>query len=308
MNVRKTSSESRWPVLLLACMLSTQALCADQHQISITDLQNSSYTGIEAVPVRLKDGHWQGQPYVENGASRPTVGLLKEFYLNGDLDGDDIDETIAILWQNSGGTGSDIHIAVMQKHDDAVKNIATALVGDRVKLRDGRIESGRIFLDVLQSGEDDAMCCPTQLATRSWSMLNGHLQEGEIEMTGKLSLDTLNGTEWVLTHMNRQQPLGDNIEITLAFSEDRLTGKSACNRYSAGIEQGDTAGNINIGQAMGTRMACPEALMKAEQQYLEALSKVSSFSFHAGRLALNGQNVDGAAFQMLFMPSEPEHK
>ena len=90
MKVRKTSSESRWPVLLLVCMLSTQALCADQHQISITDLQNSSYTGIEAVPVRLKDGHWQGQPYVEDGASRPTVGLLKEFYLNGDLDGDDI--------------------------------------------------------------------------------------------------------------------------------------------------------------------------------------------------------------------------
>ncbi len=119
-------------------------------------------------------------PYVEGGASRPSVGLLEDIQFSGDLNGDEQDETVAILWQNAGGTGSNIYLAVMSNRDGSLGNIATALIGDRVKLRAGTIVSGEVILDVLQAGDNDAMCCPTQLATRTWSLQENQLKESDL--------------------------------------------------------------------------------------------------------------------------------
>ena len=51
---------------------------------------------------------------------------------------------------------------------------------------------------------------------------------------------------------------------------------------------------------MSTMMACPDELMKVEREYLDALAHITSFSFYAGNLALNGQKEDGTAYSMLF--------
>ena len=88
----------------------------------------------------------------------------------------------------------------------------------------------------------------------------------------------------------------------------RVSGKSACNRYSAGIEEGDNPGDILIGPTMGTRMACTDYLMEIESLYLKALAQVTSFSFYSGSLALNGQDEDGKLFSLLFKPTGKELK
>jgi hypothetical protein len=54
------------------------------------------------------------------------------------------------------------------------------------------------------------------------------LKEGGIEVNGKLSLAALEGTEWILTQMNRNQPAPEGVEVTLVFSDGRVAGKSAC--------------------------------------------------------------------------------
>jgi hypothetical protein len=59
-----------------------------------TSLANASYQGIEDSPVQLENGRWEGKPYVEGGASRPSVGLVEDFSLQGDLDGDGNPETV----------------------------------------------------------------------------------------------------------------------------------------------------------------------------------------------------------------------
>ena len=100
---------------------------------------------------------------------------------------------------------------------------------------------------------------------------------------------------------------GADAEVTLSFGGGRVSGKSACNRYSADIKQGDSPGDILTGPAMGTRMACPVHLMEIERNYLDSLAHVRSFSFHNGKLALSGQNVDGTQFTMLFSPKMAQH-
>ena len=122
-----------------------------------------------------------------------------------------------------------------------------------------------------------------------------------MEITGKLSLNTLAGTEWVLTHLNRNKLISEEAEVSLAFGEGQISGKSACNRYSASVEQGEAPGDLKIGMAMGTRMACPGELMDLEHKYLDALSHVTGFSFLVGKLALTWEK-DDAWSTMLFAP------
>lgn len=292
----------------MVSVLITQAGFACDTASLTGKLENATYTGIEDQAVTLVDGRWEGQPYVEGGASRPSVGLLKDMYFAGDLDADGQEEIIVILWQNSGGTGSYTYIAAMKPENDGYRNISTVLLGDRVKLKSGKLDDGRITLEVLQAGDSDPMCCPTQLATRTWTLEDTQLTEGEMEVTGKLSLAILDGSDWLLTHINRQEPLPDNAEVTVSFNAGRISGKSACNRYSASIEEGDSPGEILIGPTMGTRMMCPDHLMAVESLYLKALAQLTNFSFYSGSLALSGQDEDGNPFSLLFKPAGKEHK
>lgn len=297
-------SFSRFIFLSLAGVflsVSSQGCLADETAPTAEELANATYTGTEEGPVTLVDGRWEGEPYVEGGASRPSAGLVEDFYLSGDLDGDCRDEAVVTLWQSSGGSGTFNYVAVVGRKNGEIINLGTAAMGDRIQIRNGRIDSGMIIFDVVQQGEGDAACCPTQLATRTWSLADDQLKEGDAMITGSLSLATLAGTEWVLTYFNRNEPIQEGAEVTLAFTDDRISGKSACNRYSAGVEQGEDPGELKIGLAMSTRMACPGELMDLESKYLDALSRVTGFSFLAGKLLLNWEN-DGEQSAMIFVP------
>jgi heat shock protein HslJ len=286
-------------VIFLA--LASQSCLAGEDAPTAVELANATYTGTEEGPVTLVDGRWEGEPCAEGGASRPSVGLVEDFYLMGDLDGDGRDEAVVTLWQSSGGSGTFNYVAVVGRKNGEITNLATAALGDRVQVRSGRIDGATVIFDVVQQGEGDAACCPTQLATRTWSLAGDQLKEGDAMVTGKLSLATLAGTEWVLTHFNRNEPIQEGAEVTLAFADGKISGKSACNRYSAGVEQGEAPGDLKIGLAMGTRMACPGDLMDLESKFLDALSRVKGFSFLAGKLLLTWEK-DGNWSAMIFTP------
>ena len=180
--------QQKWLTYLLVLISAISTIHADPGVCTTPRLENATYMEIEEFPVILKDGLWEGQAYMKGGAARPRVGLVKDICMSGDLDGDGTDEQIAVLWQSASGTGSYIYIAVMHRKNGQLENTATALAGDRVKIKGGRVDNGKIIIDVLQSGENDAMCCPTQHATRRWTLDSGQLNEEEIELMGEHSV------------------------------------------------------------------------------------------------------------------------
>ncbi len=113
---------------------------------TLAELRDATYAGMEDGSISLSDGGWEGAPYVEGGASRPRVGLVEDVYLTGDLNGDGAQEAVVILWRSSGGSGSNTYVAVMARQNDEISNIGTALIGDRVKLRSGKVADGNITL------------------------------------------------------------------------------------------------------------------------------------------------------------------
>ena len=259
---------------------------------SLEELSSATFNGIYEEAVTLVDGRWEGEPLVEGGASRPRAGLIDHFALIGDLDGDGHEETTVLLWESSGGSGTRLYLAVIGRSHDVLEDLGTALVGDRVQVRSGRIADGRIELDVVQAGSDDAMCCPSQLATRGWTLGEDGLVEGEPTITGTLSLDSVEGPEWVLSELGWGKPVPDTAEITISFDDNKVTGSGGCNRYFAAVA-GDTPGQLAFAGMGTTRMACPESTMGLERHYLKTLSGASRYSFLGGRLVLSCDTDDG---------------
>jgi heat shock protein HslJ len=275
---------------------------------SAEQLANMTYTSIFEHPVTLKNGRWEGKPFVAGGTTRPAVGLVGDFILTGDLDGDGTDEAVVLLWESSGGSGTFDYIAVVGTRNGVPYNLGTALIGERVQVRAGRIIGNRIELDVVEAGPDDAACCPGQKATRSWSVDATGLHVNATKITGRQSLADLDGTQWVLNRFNGEPPLAAQPEITLAFDGGRISGSSGCNRYFAGVkETGELPGDLQVSRIGGTRMACPGQIMALENRYLEALGHVVRYSFVAGRLELTWRK-DNRIGTLVFTPEHAKQR
>ncbi len=278
------------------------AAAAVQAPPSIEEIGDATIAGIYDDPVLLEDGVYEGKPFVEGGASRPMVKLL-DFYRTGDMDGSGMDETVAFLSESSGGSGTGVYLAVMGRQEGEIENLGTVLVGDRVQLRDARVENGTVVLDVLQTGLDDAACCPGELATRAWIIDGDDLVEIETDTPARrLSVAELEGVQWTLLKLDWSDPYGGEPPITIVFDGERVAGSSGCNRYFAAVAEGDVPGAISVGQAGGTMMACPDEVMEVERRYLGALAGVSDYGFMLGDLVLTYTNTDGAFAALFFEP------
>jgi heat shock protein HslJ len=256
---------------------------------------NATYGGVFGEETTMADGLWEGEPFVAGGASAPRAGLVDDFRLSGDLDGDGAEEAVVLLWSSSGGSGTFDYLAVLDRDaNGAVINRATAALGDRVKVRAAAIEGGRVVVDAVQAGPDDAACCPGQKMRRTFVLEGEKMTEASTEDQGRLSLADLEG-EWKLLRFGPDEALPADVEITLQFQDGAIAGKAACNRYTGGVVPGDMPGTLSLSGPMAmTRMMCPPLLMDWEQRYSAALEGLQQFSFVAGRLVLYWRGDDDA--------------
>lgn len=269
---------------------------------TLDELKSATYTGLEdlSAPVTLKDGLWEGEPCAPGGASRPTVSLARGFRVTGDLDGDGEEEAVVVLALSSGGSGTLNHLAVVKRADGGVSNVATAVLGDRVAIRAARIADATLRVSVVRAGDGDAMCCPGELADLAWTLSGGRLAPaGSTGATGRLSLDTLAGAEWVLRDWDMDEPAPAEPEVTLAYQDGRFTGTSGCNRYNAAAKPGEQPGDLSVGPSAGTMRACPDPQAAVETRFLRQLSGAVKYGFHLGRLAVT-YGKDGGVGVMLF--------
>jgi heat shock protein HslJ len=269
----------------------TDEVAAPRPAPSWEALAGATYTGIEDQgPITLNAGKWQGQPLMEGSASVPALWLSEGFHRTGDLDQDGADEALVHLAYSSGGTGNFGYLAVMGREDGEVVQKAIGMVGDRVQIRATRIDGGAVVLDVLQAGPDDGLCCPRQLATRTFGIRSDKLVETDTEITGAASLAMLDGTDWVLRKLDGQAGEALPGQATLAFASGKVLGSTGCNRFQGTVSEGESATSVVVGPLMTTRMACPEPLMTQEHAFLEQLGQAQVFQFLFGDLVLSGAN------------------
>jgi heat shock protein HslJ len=116
----------------------------------------------------------------------------------------------------------------------------------------------------------------------------------EVVMYAAQSTD-LAGSAWIVTGYNNGQQAVVSVmtgtELTANFGADgNLSGNGGCNTYTASYT---VDGNkISIGPAATTRMACEQAVMDQEQQYLAALATAATYQMSGDKLEL--RTADGA--------------
>ena len=149
--------------------------CSEKPSLSLEMLKNIEYKGIYDKPVKLTDGTYEGEPFVEGGSSRESVHFVDSLTRFGDLNGDGINDAIVILLENSGGSGVFIYMAVVLSQDEKAINVATKSLSDRTQIESISINSKEIVLTLLTHGPDDPMCCPSQKEIKKYELEDGVL-------------------------------------------------------------------------------------------------------------------------------------
>jgi len=144
-------------------------------ELSLEALGDGTYQGVLDQTVTLADGRFEGEPAEAGATSRPVVTLLPEPRVYGDLDGDGRPDSAVLLAAESGGSGTFVYMAVVAVEDGRPVNLATTQLGDRVQVKELRLEEGQIAVTLLTQGPEDPMCCPTQEETRVYRVEGGQL-------------------------------------------------------------------------------------------------------------------------------------
>ncbi len=155
----------------------------DNPKLTAEKLKNAEYQGIYQEPIQLTDGTYEGEPFVEGGASRPTVTFI-EPYAFGDLNGDGVDDAVVLLVENSGGSGSFVYMAAVLNQGGKPENVDTVLLGDRAQVQSLTIADGQINVTMVTHGPDDPMCCPTQEAEQTYELQENKLVQTAGEVIG----------------------------------------------------------------------------------------------------------------------------
>jgi hypothetical protein len=151
-------------------------------QLALEALANLEYQSefTESGTAPLVDGEYR-EPAAPGSASEIRV-MLTEYVAFGELNGEPT--AAVILVSDSGGSGTFYDLAVVVEQDGEPVNVATTLLGDRVRINDLTIEDGQIVVDLVTQGPDDPFCCPTQQMVNTYELQGDQLVLASSEIVG----------------------------------------------------------------------------------------------------------------------------
>jgi heat shock protein HslJ len=296
------------PTQAQAATPAVKATSNDAKAIPAGALRNATYGGIYEKPVTLKEGVYEGKPFAPNDPSRPTVTYIDGAELQGDLDGDGVDDAVVFLLDRAGGTGAFTWVAAQLNRAGKPVDAGAVMVEDRIGVRSAAIENGQVVLDIITQGPGDVACCGTHKARKTYALQGGRLVEtttagGDLV---KVSAADLNGTSWNLLELKEGQPVTGDAQTTISFQGGRVTGSGGCNSYTGSFSlDGVNPFAMTTGPVVAAQKACPEPILSQEAAYFAALQNVSQWGYVFGRLALYYGDGQGKLGRLLFAPAAP---
>ncbi len=258
-------------------------------------LKNTTYQGIYDEPVLLLDGLYEGEPFLEDSAFKPTIRLLT-FTAFGDLNNDSVDDAAVLLVENSGGSGSFVYLAAVLNSEGTAENVSTILLGDRVSPESIVIANGEIVVEANTHADDDPLCCPSLKTRTTYALQNGALTAVDTEdltVAEETAVpDELLGTWYWLAFQDSADGaesndiiVSDPTRYTLEFLADGIAQIQAdCNSASSQISL--EGSSLTFAPGPMTLAECEPGSLYNE--YLARLGDVVTYVFaEDGNLVLN---------------------
>ncbi len=203
-----------------------------------------------------------------------------------------------VLVTDPGGSGTFYDLAVVVPQDGQLTNVATTPLGDRVQVNSVDIVDGSIVVDMVQSGPDDPLCCPTQHVINTYALEGDELvlvsSEDVTDAEESAGADQpaepqLTNTTWLFT----QFAGSDDSEINFAPSDLYTLLLNDDGTFTAMADCKGTEGNYTVdGNSLTLELGPSITLYCGDDsysdQYLLNLSNVVSYVFDDnGGLVLN---------------------
>ena len=153
-------------------------------------------------------------------------------YTVGDLNADGLEDAIALLAINTGGTGTFMHLAAVIQQAGGLTHAATLLLGDRVKVESLEIADGTLQVNMITHAPDDPLCCPTEQVTRTYTLQDNRLvtpEQSQVLPLADATIQALSAGDMAalasLVHPAdglRFSPYANVLPEHLVFSPDQL--------------------------------------------------------------------------------------
>lgn len=248
-------------------------------------LMNATYSGIYEEPVTLTDGLYEG-----GEAGDLTLRYRDNATLYGDLDADGVDDAVVFLRDSGGGSASFTYVAAQLNQNGQPVDAGAVMVEDRTQFRSATIRDGQIELEFTTRGPGDVDCCPSHMVRKTYALQNGQLAEiaGANLEPVRVSPADLDETSWRLVELSENEPVADDVEITIMFAGDQISGSGGCNNYTGSFAlSDDNPFLITFGPIASTRMLCPDPAGSQETAYFSALEAATIWGYDFGDLVIS---------------------
>ena len=155
----------------LCCL--TVLLCAAAPPPSLQDAQ-IVFADFDAVTMELRAGEGEA---VEGDVVIARGGIT-DWVIEGDPDGDESTEALAVAWVSGGGSGTFMEFALFEltPGSAAWQWQGAVALGDPVRVRAMTLDDDTAELHLTEHGPDDAMCCPTEPVVRRFRVTPGGIE------------------------------------------------------------------------------------------------------------------------------------
>jgi heat shock protein HslJ len=260
--------------------------------LTLEMLQNATYPSEweKSGTITLTDGRYEGEPFVEGGASRLVVTLIEPVAF-GDLDDDGVDDAAVILAANAGGSGTFISLEAVRNEGGEPVHLASYPLGDRVRIESLAIEGGQIVLEMITHGPNDPMCCPTQQVVRTYALRGGELVQtsSQVINSGPATSPDIVGIVWEWQRFD--DAVGQNDIVVIYPPNYRLellpngqfNIKADCNVGSGGYTLEGSSLTLELGP-----MTLAECGPNSQyDEYISLLGQVATYVREGDSLILN---------------------
>lgn len=286
-NARATADDSYATIANPNLIIPGWKLCipsADEARAALTldALRNAEYKSewTKSGTAPLSRGTYQ-EEIVPGAATKINVTLTRHMAFGYLTDGQEV--AAVVLYTAPGGSGTFYDLAVVVQQNGKLVNLATTLLGDRVKINSLSTEDGEIVVDMITHGPNDPMCCPTQRVLETYALEDNQLAKTSSKVIKPNIVATL--WKWERT----QTPIGATVvdapdKYTLKLLPDgKVDVKADCN-LASGTYQIDGS-HISIEITITTLAACPEGSLG--DQFIKDLNAAAIYFTEGGNLFID---------------------
>jgi len=155
---------------------------ATSQPLTISELRNGEYRSEWSAKgkIKLRDGIYQ-EKIAPDSATELVIKLSDRIGF-GELNGDGAEDAAVILVSNPGGSGTFYELAAVINNRGKAKHAASVFLGDRVKLEEVDISSGKIVVKMVIHKRNDPMCCPSLKVEQKYALQGDELVRQPLEM------------------------------------------------------------------------------------------------------------------------------